>query len=101
MQIRGERLEGGAERAAGEDEDISTARAFLKANRPILGLDDPDNELAVRQHFTDEIGLKHVKFEQRWHGLAVWPAELYVHLDRGVTSISWREHMYSRHVVCR
>ncbi len=83
MQIRGEALQQRVERAApGEDLDLATSRAFLSANRAVIGLDDPDNELAVRQHFADELGLRHVKFEQRWRGFAVWPGELIVHLDR-------------------
>jgi bacillolysin len=83
MQIRGDILQ---ERVAsappGEDLEVATARAFLRANRTVLGLRDPDNELAVRQRFKDELGLAHLKFEQRWRGLSVWPGELIVHLDR-------------------
>jgi len=82
MQIRGERLAERIERAApGEDINLSTARAFLRANRAVLGLDNPDDELAVRQRPADDLGLTHVKFEQRWRGLAVFPGELIVHLD--------------------
>jgi bacillolysin len=83
MQIRGDVLQARVERAApGEDADLSTAREFLRANRAVLGLDSPDDELALRQRFADELGLDHLKFEQRWQGLSVWPGELIVHLDR-------------------
>jgi bacillolysin len=83
VQIRGERLHPRAQTAApGADPDLATAREFLGANRAIVGLDDPENELAPESRFSDELGLRHLKFEQRWKGLAVWPAELIVHLDR-------------------
>jgi Zn-dependent metalloprotease len=83
LQIRGDVLQARVERAApGEDLDVSTAREFLRVNRALLGLDSPDDELAVRQRPADDLGLSHAKFEQRWHGLAVFPAELIVHLDR-------------------
>ncbi len=84
MQIRGAALEEGAAVAAmsGDDVSLATARAFLQANRSVIGLNEPDNELAVRQRVVDELGLTHLKFEQRFRGLPVWPAELIVHLDR-------------------
>jgi bacillolysin len=83
MQIAGAALaEPAAVAVAGEDQSVSTARAFLQANRSIIGLENPDTELAVGQRFSDDLGFAHVKFEQRWRGLAVWPGELTVHLDR-------------------
>lgn len=84
MQIRGDILQERVVAAApGEDAQLATARAFLRANRSVLGLDDPDNELALRQRILDDLGFQHLKFEQRWRGLSVWPGELIVHLDRG------------------
>ena len=83
MQIRGEALQERVESAAkGEGIELTTARAFLRGNRTVLGLDDPDTELAVRQQIADELDFQHIKFEQRWRGLSVWPGELIVHLDR-------------------
>jgi bacillolysin len=83
MQIRGEVLQARVERAApGEDLDLSTAREFLRANRAVLGLDSPEDELAAWQRPADELGLTHIRFEQRWHGLSVFPGGLIVHLDR-------------------
>ena len=81
-QIRGAMLEpAAAGLASGEDRDLATAHAFLRANRALLRIDDPDSELSLRRRQRDHLGRRHLRFEQRYHGLAVWPAELIVHLD--------------------
>ncbi|MFN8545249.1 MAG: M4 family metallopeptidase [Candidatus Binatia bacterium] len=58
-----------------------TARAFLRRNRALLRLDDPDGELALVGRTDDALGRTHLRFVQRHRGLAVWPAEVVVHLD--------------------
>ena len=81
-QIAGERLQLRKQSAvSGTDDDLETAREFLRANRSLLLLDDPDVELSTRTRTRDELGFRHVKFAQRYRGLAVWPNELIVHLD--------------------
>jgi bacillolysin len=64
----------------GSDQNLETARAFLHANRGLLLLADPDTELVLRTRQTDELGREHLRFRQEYKGLAVWPAELIVHL---------------------
>ena len=83
MQIRGEGLQLRRQAAEpGEDDELETAKEFLRANRSLLLLADPDTELSTRQRTKDELGYRHLKFEQRFRGLSVWPNELIVHLDR-------------------
>ena len=83
MQIVGERLQTRRQAATpGGDDDLETAREFLRANRGLLLLADPDTELSTRQASKDELGYRHLKFAQRFRGLSVWPNELIVHLDR-------------------
>lgn len=83
LQIRGEMLQARRPAAAsGADDELETAREFLRANRSLLLLADPDSELSTRQRTQDELGYRHLKFEQRFRGLPVWPNELIVHLDR-------------------
>lgn len=83
MQIRGGILKAKVAVAApGEDTDLTTARAFLQENRSLLALEDPREELQLSRRFVDELGLRHLRFDQRWRGLEVWPADLIVHLDR-------------------
>lgn len=67
---------------AGLSLEESTARDFLRGNKDLLRLEDPDLELILRSRETDELGLRHLRFEQRYAGLPVWPCELIVHLDR-------------------
>jgi hypothetical protein len=55
---------------------------FLGHYRRLFGLSDPFSELAVTAVETDELGMTHVKLGQRYSGLAVWGAELIVHLNR-------------------
>lgn len=63
------------------DNSKATARAFLDTNRELLGLENPTAELTVKTTRTSDTGEKHVRFEQTFDGLPVWPAELVVHLD--------------------
>ena len=63
------------------DPRAATARAFLRARRGLLRLEDPDAELVLEREQSDELGRSHLRFGQRRHGLEVWPAELLVHLD--------------------
>lgn len=66
---------------ADTDRDEQTARAFLRENGPLLLLDQPDEELTLRQRETDGWGGRHLRFEQMYRGRPVWPCELSVHLD--------------------
>ncbi len=80
--IRGAVLEKAAEEvAAGEDRDEKTARAFLRANRALLRIDDPDLEFELTKKQRDELQRRHLRFAQRQRGLPVWPADVIVHLD--------------------
>lgn len=75
MQIQGEQLQNA------QGTDLATAKSFLGANRSLLRLQDPERELAPVGRMRDELGLSHLRFEQRYQGLRVWPAEVLVHLD--------------------
>lgn len=88
MQIRGgilERAVGGAGAglaAVGFQPGRSdTARRFLRNNRALFRLGDPDAELKLVSEEQDELGRWHLRFEQRFNGVPVWPAGLAVHLD--------------------
>src|SRR6266568_2046886 len=84
MQIKGRVLEraatGVALVTAGTREE-RTARNFLRSNRAIVRIDDPDNELWLMNQETDIAGNRHLRFSQTYYGLAVWPSGLSVHLD--------------------
>ena len=81
-QIRGGELEPAARGLLPwRDTTQGTARSFLRTNRDLLGLDDPDDELALVADEKDDLGRRHLRFAQRWRGLPVWPADLRVQLD--------------------
>ena len=49
--------------------------------RELLKLDDPESELVLRRARTDRRGRTHLRFDQFYGGLEVWPGEVVVHLD--------------------
>jgi Zn-dependent metalloprotease len=65
---------------AGLEVDELTARGFLRTNRALLRLEDPDRELALARRERDDLGYRHLRFVQVYEGLPVWPCELIVHL---------------------
>ncbi len=65
----------------GKDAHEATAWSFLQTNRALLRLDDPPAELTMTRRQTDALGRTHLRFDQQYKGLPVWPAELIVHLD--------------------
>jgi Zn-dependent metalloprotease len=65
-----------------QDRYAEVALAFLEAYRWTFGLDRPADELQVRSVRTDELGLKHVRFQQVFVRIPIFGAELNVHLDR-------------------
>lgn len=84
LLIKGKSLEprfSGLARANASLEEM-TARSFLRSNKDLLRIDDPDLEFRLIKSETDELGYHHLRFEQ-WRGdLPVWPCETMVHLDR-------------------
>ena len=67
--------------AAGNDPHLTTARTFLGANCDLLRLDDPHAELTLTRRHTDDLGRTHLRFQQQYQGLPVWPADVIVHLN--------------------
>ena len=57
------------------------ARAFLRNNRALLRLEDPDTELVLKSREREDNGRLHLRFSQAYKGLPVWPDELSAHLD--------------------
>lgn len=64
-----------------EDPDERTARVFLRENRELLLIEDPDEEFRLVENSKDELGRRHLRFEQYYKDLPVWPCELIVHLN--------------------
>ena len=66
---------------AGSDSQLTTARTFLRTNCDLLRLDDPHAELVLVHKNTDELGRTHLRFQQEYQGVPVWPADIIVHLS--------------------
>lgn len=64
-----------------EENDAATAKSFLKINRELLKISAPDDEFSLASSQTDELGRRHLRFDQQYRGLPVWPAQAVVHLD--------------------
>jgi Zn-dependent metalloprotease len=58
------------------------ALAFITAYRSLFELIQPADELIVKSVKTDDLGLKHIRFQQVLQGIPVWACEIIVHLDR-------------------
>jgi Zn-dependent metalloprotease len=67
--------------ASKRERDEQTSRTFLRANRALLRIIDPDDELQLIRRQKDQLGRRHLRYSQNFRGLPVWPAELNVHLD--------------------
>ncbi|MGZ8219010.1 M4 family metallopeptidase [Methylomagnum sp.] len=81
-QMRGAILEPASSLGATQKgRDEKTARAFLRNQKDLLRLDNPDTEMKLLNHKEDELYRRHLRYEQRFKNLPVWPAELLVHID--------------------
>ena len=67
--------------STGSDPQLTTARTFLRTNCDLLRLDDPHAELTLTRRHTDELGRTHLRFQQEYRGVPVWPADVIVHLN--------------------
>ena len=81
-QIKGEVLEHAAFGYASKHEkSLATAQNFLRLNKTLLQLDDPAAELTFAQSEQDELGYTHLRYEQTYQGLSVWPTDVIVHVN--------------------
>lgn len=65
----------------GLDRDTATAKSLLQSWADLLGVAQPDQEFVLDRAESDGLGGRHLRFQQRWAGVRVWPASLSVHLD--------------------
>lgn len=65
-----------------ENRFTSIALCFLSAFRDDFLLKDPCGEMREESLLVDDLGLKHIRFQQVFKGVPVWAAALTVHLDR-------------------
>ena len=61
----------------------TTARSFLRSNRNLLKIASPDDEFTLASDKSDATGLRHLRFNQHYRGIPVWPSQVIVHLNTG------------------
>ncbi|MCP4695565.1 MAG: hypothetical protein GY862_01765 [Gammaproteobacteria bacterium] len=84
MRIQGGVLEPADARGFRSEEarNQATARNFLRINRALLKIRNPDREFALAKRAKDQFsGGSRLRFEQKYQGLPVWPGEIGVYLD--------------------
>jgi hypothetical protein len=57
------------------------ALAFISANAQLFKISNPANELTDISVNEDDLGFKHIRFQQVFNGIPVWVSEMNVHLD--------------------
>ncbi len=58
------------------------ASAFISANAQLFRIDQPAGELVTPSVNEDDLGFKHIRFQQVFKGIPVRAAEINVHLDK-------------------
>lgn len=58
------------------------ALAFVDFYKTIFKLDHPRNELRCTTESIDELGLKHIRFQQIYNNIPVWGNQMNVHIDQ-------------------
>ncbi len=66
--------------------------AFLQDHYGLFQIKDPTMELQLIRSKTDELGMTHLRFQQKYKDLPVWGCELIVHFckDGSISSINGR-----------
>jgi len=62
-------------------ETRDAAEEFIRDNRSLFRIENPDNEFQVVEESEDAEAKKHIKFNQYYMNLPVWGHDLVVHLD--------------------
>jgi bacillolysin len=62
------------------DESLA-ALMFIEQYLDIFGVSDTSQELIITESYTDEIGMRHVAFQQVYQGIEVFGARMKIHLN--------------------
>jgi len=59
----------------------SLTLTFLQENQTLVRIDNPKEEFKTVSHVEDELGMKHIRYQQIYKGIEVWGCEIYMHLN--------------------
>lgn len=65
----------------------SAARAFLENHSTMLGINNVQRELVATQVTTDQVGFSHVTLQQVYAGVAVYQAQIKVHMNAAANEV--------------
>ncbi len=57
------------------------ADSFISENIGVMGLKDPSSQLVAISAITDQLGMSHVRYEQKHRGVSVFASDMVVHLN--------------------
>ena len=65
---------------------------FLHENRFLLRIENPREEFKQVSYSKDDLGMKHLRYQQMYKGIEVWGCDIYVHLngDNSLSSFNGR-----------
>ena len=64
------------------EEFVHEALDFLEHNKNLFKLNDPSSELSMISNKADNIGMRHIKFNQKNNDIPVWGAQIIVHFSK-------------------
>jgi bacillolysin len=68
-------------RAGTLSDGAAAARSFLRGEKTLLGIADPDAELQIARQWKGPLGSRHFRYQQKVAGIPVWGREALVHVD--------------------
>jgi Zn-dependent metalloprotease/PKD repeat protein len=71
-----------------KQQDVDTARTFLRRENAMLGIRNPDTELSFNRRHVGKLGHSHVRFDQSYKGLPIFGSQLIAQLDAAGNMIS-------------
>jgi uncharacterized repeat protein (TIGR01451 family) len=64
------------------ESDEETARTFFRAQKALMAIAKPDEELRLRSRQLDTMDHRHLRFEQQYRNVPIWKSEVIAQLDR-------------------
>jgi bacillolysin len=79
-------------RAGTLSDGASAARSFMRQNKVLLGMADPDSDMDLARQWQDPLGSRHFRYQQQVAGIPVWGREALVHVDGNDTVYLYQGH---------
>ncbi|HER10029.1 MAG TPA: PKD domain-containing protein [Bacteroides sp.] len=68
-------------KSAGVQSPEQRFRDFFEATREVTNLESPEDALKIKEIYTDDLGMTHIRAQQQWQGIRIYGAEVILHLD--------------------